>query len=87
MNGCSELADAVSCAAGQEAGHGLRQRQACSAAYWLASAAEKIVVSDLAVLGSIGITMTMTDTSKRDAQNGIKRWEFVSSQSPSKRPT
>ena len=86
VNGCSELADAVYALRGKKPVTAYVSGQACSAAYWIASAAERIVASDMAMLGSIGITMTMTDTSKRDAQNGIKRRDFVSSQSPNKRP-
>jgi ClpP class serine protease len=53
---------------------------AASAAYWLASAASKIVVSKTAMLGSIGAVMTVS----LDRQDGIVR--LVSGQSPLKRP-
>lgn len=57
--------------------------QAASAAYWLASAAGEIVCSDTAMLGSIGVVMGWT---AREPRAGEKRYEFVSSQSPNKRP-
>lgn len=53
-----------------------------SAAYWLASAADRIVVDATAGLGSIGVVMAVPDPEKRTA----KTIEIVSSQSPKKRP-
>lgn len=53
-----------------------------SAGYWIASAAERVVVDTTALLGSIGVVQVMRDPSKsRDTSI-----EFVSSQSPHKRP-
>lgn len=56
-----------------------------SAAYWLASAADQVVLDELAVVGSIGVVMSYLDTSKRDAASGVRAIEIVSSQSPDKR--
>lgn len=53
---------------------------AASAGYWLASQANKIVVSPTAYVGSIGVVTSRYRTSKED-----KTIEFVSSQSPKKR--
>lgn len=53
---------------------------AASAAYWLASAAGRIVVSKTAELGSIGAVLGV----RVDQEDGIVR--IVSSQSPMKRP-
>ena len=53
-----------------------------SAGYWIASAAERVVCDSTALLGSIGVVQVVRDPSKsRDTSN-----EFVSSQSPHKRP-
>jgi signal peptide peptidase SppA len=52
-----------------------------SAAYWLASAAARIVVADTAAVGSIGVVLAVRDPSATK-QTSI---EFVSSQSPRKR--
>ena len=57
-----------------------------SAAYWIASAANQIVVSPQAVVGSIGAVMMLRDYSKLDEKMGIEDIEIVSSQSPHKRP-
>lgn len=54
--------------------------QAASAAYWLAAAADEVVISRAAMLGSVGVIVTL-DVRKRD---GVV--EIVSKQSPDKRP-
>ncbi|EYD71802.1 S49 family peptidase [Limimaricola hongkongensis] len=57
---------------------------AASAAYWLASAARQIIVDDAAVLGSIGAIIGLSDSSEAEKAKGIRRFDFVSSQSPLK---
>ncbi len=49
-----------------------------SAAYWIASACDRIYASDSAIVGSIGVQSFM----KSETQDGTIR--FVSSQSPAK---
>ncbi|PWJ79777.1 signal peptide peptidase SppA [Pseudaminobacter salicylatoxidans] len=85
-NGCDELAAAVYSARGTKPIHAYVSGMACSGAYWIGCAAEKMVVSDAATLGSIGVVLGVTDRTKADERNGISRIEFVSSQSPGKRP-
>jgi signal peptide peptidase SppA len=58
---------------------------AASGAYWLASAAGKIVADETAQLGSIGVVATVIDDRAADEKQGVKRYEIVSSQSPLKR--
>lgn len=53
-----------------------------SAGYWIASAAEEVVIAPSAAVGSIGCVMAVRDPAK--ARDGII--EFVSSMSPNKRP-
>jgi signal peptide peptidase SppA len=53
-----------------------------SAAYWIASAAGEIVADATAIIGSIGIVAAVPNPEKRSARD----IEFVSSQSPKKRP-
>lgn len=55
---------------------------AASAGYWLASAAERVVTDETALLGSIGAVLAVRDPSKLQ----VRDIEFVSSQSPNKRP-
>ena len=58
---------------------------AASAGYWLASAADRIVIGAGAALGSIGVRATYADSSARDKARGVNAVEFVSSQSPFKK--
>lgn len=86
VNGVDELAKAVYAARGVKRIVAYVGGTGASGGYWIASAADEVVVSDAAVLGSIGVAMAVTDTSGRDERQGIKRVEIVSSQSPDKRP-
>lgn len=52
-----------------------------SAAYWIASAADKIVAADTAIVGSIGV---MAGYTVKDPKPGEKSYKFISSQSPYK---
>lgn len=56
---------------------------AASAAYWIASAADEIVLFNTASVGSIGVAGVVTVQADRP---GLVSYEFVSSQSPRKRP-
>ncbi len=53
---------------------------AASAAYWIASAADRIVISDTGQVGSIGVVQMV------NVSDDPETVEIVSSQSPSKRP-
>jgi ClpP class serine protease len=57
-----------------------------SAAYWIASAADKIVAAPTAQLGSIGVIATYTDDRKAQEASGKTAISIVSSQSPKKNP-
>ena len=57
-----------------------------SAAYWIGSSASEVVVSETALVGSIGVVSSRTDTREKDQKAGIKTIEIVSSASPDKRP-
>lgn len=86
VNGCDELAAAIYDARTKKPTAAFISGQGASGGYWLASAAEKITVSDSAMVGSIGVVLGITDRKKADERSGISRLEFVSSQSPGKRP-
>ena len=58
--------------------------QAASAGYWLASSAERMIVTRTSIVGSIGVLWTALDFSKLDAEMGIEEIRIVSSQSPLK---
>lgn len=79
VNGASEFAAMVS--ASKKPVWAYVGGTGASAAYWIASAADKIVTADTAQLGSIGVQAGYT---VRDGKAGEKAYRFVSSQSPMK---
>lgn len=83
--GCDELAQAIRAVGEIKPVHAYVSGQACSGGYWIASAASRVTVSDIAMLGSIGVVMGM-EKRTNDTARGVERFEFVSSQSPGKRP-
>ena len=85
-NGCDELARAIYAARGKKPITAYVSGMAASGGYWIASAAERVVVSDLALLGSIGVVLGVQDRSAADERRGVRTIQFVSSQSPGKRP-
>lgn len=85
-NGCDELAVAIHQARGRKPIVAYVSGMACSGAYWIASAADRIAVSDAAILGSIGVLLTVEDRSAANERRGIRHHQFVSSVSPGKRP-
>jgi capsid assembly protease len=56
-----------------------------SAAYWLASACDEIVMDATASVGSIGVLSIHTDDKAQKEKNGLVQTQIVSSQSPRKR--
>lgn len=78
-SGISELAAQIHAASQQKPITAYVDGMGASAAYWIAAAANEIVISDTAILGSIGVVMAMQAGTDED------EIEFVSSQSPKKR--
>jgi signal peptide peptidase SppA len=56
-----------------------------SAAYWIGSAADKIIVDKTARIGSIGVVASWSDNRKAREKAGITDYEIVSNQTPNKR--
>lgn len=56
-----------------------------SAAYWIGSAAQRVVADETAELGSIGVVSAWTDDKEARKSKGLTDYEVVSSQSPNKR--
>lgn len=83
--GINELAEAIYQARDSKPVVAYVEGAGASAAYWIASAAGEIVMDPTAIVGSIGVVMSYTDTRERDEKSGAKRVEIVSSQSPNKR--
>lgn len=79
--GVSEFANMVYTARGQKPMVAYVSDVGASAAYWIASAADEIVIDDTAVVGSIGAVAVVPDPSKSTGRT----IQIVSSQSPKKR--
>lgn len=86
LHGTGELARAIFEARDKKRVVAYVSGQASSAAYWIASAASEIIMDPSAVAGSIGVLFAVKDTTKQDEARGVKNIQFVSSQSPNKRP-
>lgn len=82
--GIGELAEAVHAFRAEKPIVAYVGGMGASAGYWLASAASKIIISDSAILGSIGVQIAMLDRTEADAKAGVRTLRFVSSQSPGK---
>jgi ClpP class serine protease len=80
--GVGEMAGMIAEARGKKPVVAYVSDDGCSGAYWLASAAQEIVVSAQSEVGSVGAVVAARDPTKVSS----KTIEFVSSQSPSKRP-
>jgi ClpP class serine protease len=85
-NGADEYAAAVHAANKIKPVTSFVSGMAASAAYWIASAAGRIILSEASMVGSIGVVLGINDTSQADEKRGVRKLQFVSSQSPNKRP-
>ncbi|MDA9231365.1 S49 family peptidase [Rickettsiales bacterium] len=83
--GPMEMAEMIYNARGQKPIYSYIGRNGSSAAYWLASATEKIIVNPSALVGSIGVVTTIPIQEQPD-QDGYKNIEIVSSNAALKRP-
>lgn len=70
--GIFDLADAVYAARGTKPIVAVADELACSAAYLLASAADRIVVPRMGVVGSVGVIAVRLDATAYDAQAGLR---------------
>ncbi|MFL6314795.1 MAG: S49 family peptidase [Terriglobales bacterium] len=72
VDGIQELGDEIFAARGQKKMVAVANTTAASAAYWLASAADEVVVSPSGMVGSIGVFTTHNDRSEMDKMIGLK---------------
>lgn len=72
MWGTPELADAVRAAAAVKPVHAYAVDQCCSAAYWIASQADRLTSNAAAEVGSIGTYCVLVDSSGMAAELGLK---------------
>lgn len=82
VNGVAELASMIFDARGTKPIIAYASGDAASGAYWVASAADEIVVSETSALGSIGVVGIYRGKSDKESAGVV---EIVSSQSPHKR--
>lgn len=84
VTSCGELSAAIYEARGQKPIVAYVDGLACSAAYWIASACDRIVTAPTGELGSIGCMLAWLDDRAALEAAGVKEIRFVSSQSPHK---
>lgn len=73
VDGTKELADTIFAARGEKPITAFISGEGCSAAYWIASAADEIIAYDTSIVGSIGVVSAHTDYSKAYEEKGIKK--------------
>lgn len=81
--GINELGDLIYNMRGRKPVVAYVSGMAASAGYWIASAADEVVVDDTGQLGSVGVVLNLV---KREDRPGEKSYEIVSSNAPNKRP-
>jgi signal peptide peptidase SppA len=86
VTGIAEAAQQVRAAAAQKPVVAYAEGMMASAAFQIGAAAREIVVAPTAQVGSLGVVVTRVDRAGADARTGIRRYEFISSQTPGKRP-
>jgi len=84
VNGCQELARIMRAARGQKPIVAFVEGDACSAAYWLASACDEIVCAETAIVGCLGAQVAYLDTAKYLENYGLREIVITSSQTPEK---
>lgn len=83
VNGCAELAGMIFEARGRKPILAYASGDAASGAYWIASAADEVVVSETSGLGSVGVVGVYRNP--KNDKSAVSTIEIVSSQSPHKR--
>lgn len=73
VDGVKALSDFIFASRGKKPITAFTDGSMASAAYWISSAADEIVASDTAIVGSIGVVAQHVDYSGRDAKDGRKR--------------
>ena len=78
VDGTKAFADQVFAARGQKPITAFVDGMAASAAYWIASAADRVYIKDTtAMVGSIGVVATHVDQSQADAKEGVTITEIT----------
>lgn len=70
VSGIAEAGDAVFALRGKKPIVAVANDCACSAAYWIASAADRLVVAPTAMVGSVGVYIALRNWSEADKKDG-----------------
>lgn len=70
--GTREAGDAVAYATKRKEVLAVADGQMCSAAYWIACQATRVIATPDSMIGSIGVIMSLKDTSAHEEQEGIR---------------
>lgn len=83
-NGISELSQMIYEARGKKPIKAYIGGSGASAAYWLASSADEVIINDTGIAGSIGAMLSFDDHTEQKEKEGIKEMKYISSVSPLK---
>ena len=72
VSGCQELSDFIAQAAAQKPMAAYTSGTMASAAYWIGSSTGRVFTTETALLGSIGVVMTVCDRTKLAEKSGVK---------------
>jgi signal peptide peptidase SppA len=76
IDGTKALADVIFEVRGKKPIVAVCDGQMCSAAYWIASAADEILASETSLVGSIGVVLTHYDMSEKDKKVGVVKTDI-----------
>lgn len=82
VDGAGELADLIASFRSTKPQTAFISHLGASAGYWIAAAADRVVIAETAMAGSIGAVIAVTNYPLRE---GVERMEFVSAFAPDKR--
>ena len=83
-NGISELSSMIFNARGVKPIKAYIGGSGASAAYWIGSSADEVVINDTGIAGSIGAMLSFDDNSAQKEKDGIVEMKYISSVSPLK---
>lgn len=83
-NGISELSSMIFNARGKKPIKAYASGSMASAAYWIGSSADEVIVNDTAIAGSIGAMLSFDDNTEAKEKAGVKEMKYISSVSPNK---
>ncbi|WP_418186741.1 S49 family peptidase [Aliarcobacter lanthieri] len=83
-NGISEISQMIFNARGIKPIKAYVGGSGASAAYWIASSADEVIINETGIAGSIGAMLSFDDDKEKREKEGIKEMKYISSVSPLK---